>query len=86
MGSREYVNEVFAAFRGRFGPRRKEGARRMLGLESKLYVLRDLKRNLIGPLELGVRSQLDPDGGLISESIPGTAPPGVKVERGEARF
>jgi REP element-mobilizing transposase RayT len=48
LGSREFVNQVFSALRSRFGPKRKDGARRMLGLESKLYVLRDLKRNLIG--------------------------------------
>jgi putative transposase len=49
MGSRGYVNEVFEALRGRFGPKRKTGARRMLGVQStNLYVLRDLKRDLMG--------------------------------------
>jgi len=43
LGSRGYVDEVFAALRGRFGGRRKDGARRMQGLEQELYTVRDLK-------------------------------------------
>ena len=55
MGSRAYVNEVFEKARHRFGPKRKDGARRMRGVESKdLYVLRDLKRDPISrPAVLG---------------------------------
>ncbi|HXJ55187.1 MAG TPA: transposase, partial [Verrucomicrobiae bacterium] len=48
IGSRGYVNEVFEKVRHRFGPKRKDGARRMRGVESNdLYVLRDLKRDPI---------------------------------------
>jgi REP element-mobilizing transposase RayT len=55
MGSRGYVNQVFEAFRSRFGPKRKDGARRMRGVEStNLYVLRDLKRDVIGWVEKAV--------------------------------
>lgn len=44
LGSRQYVNEVFAALRSRFGPRRRDGARRMKGLEApSLYTLRNLR-------------------------------------------
>ena len=55
MGSRHYVNDVFEKTRQRFGPKRKDGARRMLGVESKdLYVIRDLKRDPISrPRVLG---------------------------------
>jgi putative transposase len=55
MGSRNYVNEVFEKARHRFGPKRKDGARRMRGVQSKdLYVIRDLKRDPISrPAVLG---------------------------------
>lgn len=43
LGSRGYVDEVFNALRGRFGENRKDGARRMRGLEQELYTARDLK-------------------------------------------
>ena len=55
MGSRNYVNEVFEKARHRFGPKRKDGARRMRGVQSKdLYVIRDSKRDPISrPAVLG---------------------------------
>jgi hypothetical protein len=45
LGSRNFVNEVFAEYRDRFGPRRKTGARRLRGLPSlsDLATLRDLR-------------------------------------------
>jgi REP element-mobilizing transposase RayT len=49
MGSRQFVDEVFQAYRHRFGPKRKDGARRMRGVACEgLYVLRDLRKNVIG--------------------------------------
>lgn len=50
LGSRNYVNEVFAEFRDRFGPRRKSGARPLRGLAalSHLATLRDLRVNAVG--------------------------------------
>jgi hypothetical protein len=48
LGSREFVESVFQAYRLRFGLKRKTGARRMRGVSSDLYVLRDLKRDVIG--------------------------------------
>ena len=55
MGSKAYVNQVFEALRPRFGPKRKDGARRMRGVESNnLYVLRDLKRDVIGWVDKAV--------------------------------
>jgi len=47
LGTREFVDEIFRALRSRFGPKRKDGARRMRGLESpELYTLRDLRLNV----------------------------------------
>jgi REP element-mobilizing transposase RayT len=45
LGSRNYVNEVFAEFRHRFGERRKTGARPLRGLAAlgHLATLRDLR-------------------------------------------
>jgi REP element-mobilizing transposase RayT len=50
VGSRGYVNGVFEAERGRYGARRRTGARLMAGLsrEEKLYSLRDLKVDKVG--------------------------------------
>jgi hypothetical protein len=50
LGSRSYVNGVFAEFRERFGPRRKSGARRMRGLEAlgELATMRDLQVEVVG--------------------------------------
>ena len=49
IGSRVFVNEVFAKCRERFGPKRKDGARKMRGGEAaasggfSLWSMRDLK-------------------------------------------
>jgi REP element-mobilizing transposase RayT len=45
IGSREFVNGVFEAVRERFTPKRKDGARRLAGLNKAdgLYALRDLR-------------------------------------------
>ena len=49
LGSKEFVEEVFVANRGRFGPRRKDGARKLRYLaDATLYCLRDLKINPVG--------------------------------------
>jgi hypothetical protein len=50
LRSRNYVNEVFAAHRDRFGPRRKTGARRVRGLTAlgDLVTLRDLRVDAVG--------------------------------------
>jgi len=50
VGTRSFVNEVFAAERSRFGEKRKTGARLMAGLakDQKLYALRDLKEQAVG--------------------------------------
>jgi putative transposase len=47
IGSRGFVNETFARSRDRFGPRRKDGARRLRGAAAPaagvLWSLRDLR-------------------------------------------
>jgi REP element-mobilizing transposase RayT len=48
FGSREYVNGVFEEFRHRLGPKRKDGARRIKGLNEKLYTLRNLRMAVFG--------------------------------------
>jgi putative transposase len=50
LGSRNYVNGVFAEYRDRFGPRRKSGARRLRGLEAlgDLATMRDLRVDVVG--------------------------------------
>jgi len=48
LGSREFVDGIFRVYRRRFGPKRKDGARRMKGLEEPLYALRDLQVNVFG--------------------------------------
>ena len=49
LGSRGFVEEVFGLYRSRFGPRRKDGARRMRGLAGEgLFTLRDLRLRLFG--------------------------------------
>jgi hypothetical protein len=50
LGSQNYVNEVFAEFRDRFGARRKTGARPMRGLKAldHLATLRDLRVKAVG--------------------------------------
>lgn len=49
LGSRNYVNEVFAEFRSRFGPRRRTGARAMRGVGKlgELTTLRDLRVDVV---------------------------------------
>lgn len=50
IGSKEFVNEAFASARERFGPKRKDGARKMRGEASvaagMLWSLRDLKKGI----------------------------------------
>jgi REP element-mobilizing transposase RayT len=49
FGGREYVEGIFRAHRGRFGAKRKSGARPMRGLsDAELFVLRDLKLRVFG--------------------------------------
>lgn len=48
LGSREFVDGIFRRYRGRFGPRRKTGARRLKGLKEPLFALRDLRLNVFG--------------------------------------
>jgi REP element-mobilizing transposase RayT len=50
LGTRGFVNGIFRTFRERFGPRRRDGARRMKGVRGKLYSLRALR---IGPVQAG---------------------------------
>jgi hypothetical protein len=48
IGSKAFVNEAFAKSRERFGPKRKDGARRMRGsgaaAAGTLWSLRDLRK------------------------------------------
>ena len=46
LGTQEFVDHVFQAFPDCFSPKRRTGARRMRGLASKLYTLRDLQLDL----------------------------------------
>lgn len=50
LGSRNYVNEMFAQFRDRFGPKRTSGARplRSLPCLKELTAMRDLQVNVVG--------------------------------------
>ena len=48
LGSKGYVDEIFRAYRERFGEKRKTGARRLRGLEEPLYALRDLRLKVFG--------------------------------------
>ena len=45
LGSREFVDGVFEENRDKFGPKRKDGARRLSGLEEPLYSMRRLRAN-----------------------------------------
>ncbi len=45
LGSREFVEGVFQENRDKFGPKRKDGARRLSGLETSLYSMRRLRSN-----------------------------------------
>ena len=50
IGGKEFVNEAFASARERFGPRRKDGARRMRGAakpaSDTLWSMRDLRKGI----------------------------------------
>ncbi len=50
IGSKEFVNEAFVSARDRFGPKRKDGARRMRGEAASagvsLWSLRDLRKGV----------------------------------------
>jgi REP element-mobilizing transposase RayT len=50
IGSREFVNEAFASSRERFGPKRKDGARKLKGgaapASGTLWSLRDLRKGI----------------------------------------
>jgi len=49
MGSRGFVEELFQAHRGWFGAKRKNGARKLRGLDrNDLYALRDLQLKVFG--------------------------------------
>ena len=49
LGSREFVDGVFATFRDRFGPTRRSGARTMAGLDTEeLFTLRRLRVEVFG--------------------------------------
>ena len=48
LGTRGFVDQIFHTFRGRFSLKRKDGARRLKGIESKeLFALRDLKLRVV---------------------------------------
>jgi putative transposase len=51
IGSKEFVNEAFASARDRFGPRRKDGARKLKGdgaaASGILWSLRDLRKGTV---------------------------------------
>jgi hypothetical protein len=53
IGGKAFVNEMFAAFRDRFGPKRKDGARPLRGLagdaaEDRLFNFRQLRKGVFG--------------------------------------
>ena len=48
FGSREFVNEIFREHRERFGAKRQSGARRIKGVVSEFYALRDLQVKVFG--------------------------------------
>ncbi len=49
FGTREFVDEIFQTFRGRFGLNRETGARSVRGLDGPaLFVLRDLRKSAFG--------------------------------------
>ena len=53
LGSKEFVNEMFSAYRDRFGPKRKDGARTIpccSDWRGKVYSARCLRKNVISPL------------------------------------
>ena len=53
IGGKAFVNEMFAAFRERFGPKRKDGARPLRGIageaaDERLFNLRQLRKGVFG--------------------------------------
>ena len=49
VGSRDFVNRVFTAYRDRFSAKRKDGARQLRLVDSEeLYALRNLRRKVFG--------------------------------------
>jgi hypothetical protein len=52
IGSRAFVNDVFAGSRERFGPKRKDGARALrgngIGARRQLWSVRDLRVGVVG--------------------------------------
>jgi hypothetical protein len=48
LGSRGFVKKIFVTFRDRFGPARKDGARRMRGVDAPLDAMRDLRVRMFG--------------------------------------
>ncbi len=49
LGSREFVEGIFRQHREKFGKRRRDGARRMRGVEAgELFTLRDLRKDVFG--------------------------------------
>ncbi|WP_395745591.1 transposase [Prosthecobacter sp.] len=48
LGSREFVEDIFASQRERFGPRRKQGGRRITESASPFYTLRQLRVRPLG--------------------------------------
>ena len=50
IDSKEFVNEAIASARDRFGPKRKDGARKLNGggaaASGKLWSLRDLRKGI----------------------------------------
>jgi REP element-mobilizing transposase RayT len=51
IGSKEFVNEAFASARSRFGPKRKDGARKLKGAakpaSAALWSFRDLRKGIV---------------------------------------
>ena len=47
LGTRVFVEEVFASLRERFGPNRESGARAMRGIKADLYTVRDLRLQIL---------------------------------------
>ena len=56
LGTWGFVEGIFQATRGRFGSRRKTGARAMHGVDAELFTVRDLQVHVLGlPGERGVQ-------------------------------
>jgi REP element-mobilizing transposase RayT len=48
LGTRNFVDEVFVSMRERFGPKRKDGARRLRGVQAELFSMRALRVKPLG--------------------------------------